>query len=115
MIEIGEFVRTKTGRIAILNKAIEKSRWCEIKDKNIYETTTYSITKHSKNIIDLIEVGDFINGVKIDEIIEKNKDIICFRYKYYLDKDDVYTIKREDIKTVLTHEIYERNCHEVEE
>ena len=68
-IEVGEYVRTKMGTIG-------KFKYYGDDKENIYfkndrgTTCVYEkeIVKHSKNIIDLIEVGDFVNGDKITEI-----------------------------------------------
>ncbi len=67
-IEEGEYVRTYEGEIFKVqnyndNKEIEyfQNEFNEYRDKNI-------ITKHSKNIIDLIEVGDILE-------IEEDKKI----------------------------------------
>lgn len=114
-IKIGEYVRTKAGIIDKVDRVIgmientvhlENSIWIDIKD----------IIKHSKSIIDLIEKGDFVNGHRIIELItlSDGKTISICVYK---DKDNMIclTLKEEDIKTILTHEMYKNNCYEVEE
>ena len=74
MIEVGEYVRTKKG---IIGKLVvetltypEPSEWVLATNGNhqevIVECTDYPI-KHSKNIIDLIEVGDYVNGYKVSD------------------------------------------------
>ena len=74
------------------------------------------ILKASYNIIDLIEVGDYVNGDKVIRIEtssypeDKNvKIIVC------CGDDDYYLYYNEDIKTILTKEQYENNCYKVEE
>ena len=69
------------------------------------------IVKHSKNLIDLIEVGDIVNGMEVLDIY-KPRDLwepIEIRV------DSRYTnfILAEDIKTVLTKESYMANCYKV--
>lgn len=70
MIEVGEYVRTVKKGIKRIDKIFEKcqvnrygyeigSDW-EGKEYSIIKTT--DIIKHSKNIIDLIEKGDYVNG-----------------------------------------------------
>ena len=69
-IEVGEYVRTKNGEIGKVLIFYGKDD-CYKKMNNysvdyidgaVYEE---DIIKHSKNIIDLIEVGDFVNGNKV--------------------------------------------------
>lgn len=74
------------------------------------------ILKSSKNIIDLIEAGDYVNGNKVIRIEtssypeDKNvKIIVC------CGDDDYYSYYNEDIKTILTKEQYENNCYKVED
>ena len=81
-IEIGDYVRTKSGNIA-------KCEYIDIDFEKIYgfdsvvqtsyehklsyfaiEDIAENIVKHSKNIIDLIEVGDYVNGSRVDSIEE---------------------------------------------
>lgn len=72
------------------------------------------ILKHNFNIIDLIEVGDFVNGQRVLCLKKNNDD--C--------RDDIGTscigigdiniyigYNEANIKTILTHEQYERNCY----
>lgn len=65
------------------------------------------ITKHSKNIIDLIEVGDYVNGERILDItgdyIHTNE---TDHSKFYL---------RKHIKSILTHEQHNANCYKIEQ
>ena len=51
-IEVGEYFRTEKGKI----HKWSKGRTYIGKDK---------IVNHSKDILDLIEVGDYVNGVKV--------------------------------------------------
>ena len=91
----------------------------EIDDYKIYKTDrNYTIVEdeiksHSKNIIDLIEAGDYVN-YKL--IIEKRKT----KNKMWLlavDELPEYRVINETliyeslIETVLTHEQYEQDCY----
>lgn len=84
------------------------------------------IVKHSKNIIDLIEVGDIVNGYKVleisDSMYENSKRILIYKNekeKYerwiYIQEYDGKVHTQEDIRSILTKEQYERNCYKVEE
>jgi len=104
MIEIGDFIRTKQGEIA------------KIVDTNMFNKTIYKdaqdaryyledIVKHSKNIIDLIEVGDYVNGFYIDELPQNPEHKLIWHLSHYGDDDEVF--KEEDIKTIVTKEQFE--------
>ena len=120
MIEVNEYVRTKNKGIRKIdridnNKTINKYLYFtgkedfEGKEYGIIKTT--DIVKHSKQLIDLIEVGDIVNGMEVLDI-HKPRDLwepIEIRV------DSRYTnfILAEDIKTILTKEIYMANCYKV--
>lgn len=70
-----------------------------------------AVENFSDNIIDLIEVGDIVNGMEVLDI-HKPRDLwepIEIRV------DSRYTnfILAEDIKTILTKESYMANCYKV--
>lgn len=70
-----------------------------------------AVENFSDNIIDLIEVGDIVNGMEVLDI-HKPRDLwepIEIRV------DSRYTnfILAEDIKTILTKEKYMANCYKV--
>lgn len=128
MIKVGEYVRIKhmynNQKIAKIEQILDKDPCYKnmqmylidvthqynnghFPSKKIYKE---DIIKHSKNIIDLIEVGDFVNG---DEITYINKDpfikeqINLWIDRYEIDSfGDSSRIKylNEDIKTVVTKE-----------
>lgn len=113
-IEVGEYVRTKRGEI---HKIVDVKQdednpelWNYYNYENGMGDFRGQITKHSKNIIDLIEVGDFVNGELVREPIDKengyNSDYTGFQQ--FL---NVYG----EIKSILTHEQYENNCYRLEE
>ena len=69
--------------------------------------TDSEILKASHNIIDLIEVGDYVNGYKITEIIDGVGKILKTEYK--LNLNYVYFCFYErDIKSIVTKEQFER-------
>ena len=39
-------------------------------DSRVGKCTKQVIIKHSKNLIDLIEVGDYVNGSRVDELYD---------------------------------------------
>ncbi len=112
-IEVGEYVRTKSGISKVLEvktvqpKMYGKHDVAYLIDKcPIMYITETEFIKHSKNIIDLIEVGDFINGYKVievDNFIRLEKDLPSKIWR------------NKDIKEILTKEQYENNCYKVGE
>lgn len=107
-IEVGEYGRTNLGKII-------KFAWIEYSDgkrdeskvllinNDILSNDFYyfkigeEIVKHSKNIIDLIEVGDYVNG-KLIHKIDKGPN---YCYLYY---GNCKTFVDYQIKTIITHE-----------
>ena len=56
------------------------------------------VIKASHNIIDLIEVGDYVNGF---QVVNKKDNIICV-IKLIIPSD----LKEEDIKSIVTKEMF---------
>lgn len=104
-----DYARLNTGEIV---KAIEI--WeNELNKKAMYYDNVYgdwfdaiAVENFSENIIDLIEVGDFVNRERILDItgdyIHTNE---TDHNRFYLEKH---------IKTILTKEQYQANCYTVE-
>lgn len=105
-IEVGEWVRSKIGSIGKVTK-IEDGKFL-YEDKSLI-TFIDNVVKHSKNIIDLIEVGDIVNKSEVYEIgqSENGQKWIhtCRGFLYY--EEDLEKV------TILTHEQYEQNCYKV--
>ena len=122
-IKVGEWVRTKRGEICkvlgISPEVRDETRLYSHKhyylDNKKGSLTKFYIANHSKNIIDLIEVGDYVNGYKVISI-DINAPNDC-KECIELDRNNTYEyqwISRNEIKTILTHEQYEANCYTVE-
>lgn len=120
MIEVNDYVRTKNKGIRKIdridnNKTVNKYLYFtgaedfEGKEYGIIKTT--EIVKHSKQLIDLIEVGDYVNGMEVLDIY-KPRDLW---EPIEIRGDSRYTnfILAEDIKTILTKESYMANCYKV--
>lgn len=112
-IEIGEYVRTKNGVIDKVDALygmientvhLENLKWFDIKN----------IAKHSKQLIDLIEVGDFINGYRVENVINERHcpSGKCVDIDSSKDSSEC-TLWEEDIQTILTKEQMEANCYKV--
>lgn len=116
MIEIGEYVRTKDGHIAKYIEKLEKDE--DVSDTMLFDNYIYEkykhirysflekiIVKHSKQLIDLIEVRDIVNGTRILDI---TGDYVL-KAEYNCCKQRL----NNKIKTILTKEQYKANCYKV--
>lgn len=118
-IKVGEYIRT----IGIIGKLIriEKDKidislkWYVFlgKDefgieKELYVNKPY-IEKHSKDIIDLIEVGDIVNKKEIIEVRKQNGK--TYLMTSYCPIDFI----KSEIKEILTKEQYNQNCYKIPE
>ena len=134
-IEVGEYVKTKEGIIAqIKNIDYEADiyrfdRTIYINDFGMKNDVLYNnemfkkvVVKHSKQLIDLIEVGDIVNKELVIGIIDITNDkeervdrklITQYRSAQFTGLDIRYYIYDDDIKTILTKESYMANCYKV--
>ena len=116
------YVRTDKGEIAKVT-SVAKETLGETLGANEYRSIGFcntepyvygNIVKHSKQLIDLIECGDFVNGYKV---ISVDYDVMndtteCIE----LDLNSNYQynfISIRQIKTILTKEQMEANCYKV--
>ena len=116
MIEVNEYVRTKDGKIdKVINSNFYMSIYVEC-EKGLY--LIENIVKHSKQLIDLIEVGDYVNGLEVEQVL-KVREFKGFRGS----KKFAFThikfslpggmIEDKEIRTILTKEQYMANCYKV--
>ena len=113
-LNVGNYVRTKDGIIAKLIEIrpyLEYGETIETKvcyfDKNIdgynngvdFEYAKEIIIQSSPNIIDLIEVGDYVNGLKVIDIVENDIYISDYYAESYIG-----VVKVKDIKSIVTKE-----------
>lgn len=109
-MKVGDYVRTEKGIIGKFNvvktgetipnwnggygyKEIDK----EYIDNNVYNRFDDKIIKSSQNILDLIEIGDYVNGTMVTEI----KDGKPFKEDY---NDPYYSYYFDDIYSIVTKE-----------
>lgn len=122
-INSNEYVRTMDGKIGTF------VRYSSRKDDSLYKSPANCfirlnnrksdlqcfrdyILKHSPNIIDLIEEGDYVNGEKVDTVF---RDGIIYYDRLRIHTTEYNDIFEEDIKEILTKEQYEANCYKVKE
>lgn len=123
---VGEYVRFKNGLIS----KVTECRYAEDYKKQFepdnrlmpYQKDKYwldnkggcvtdiNIIKHSKNIIDLIEVGDYVNGVEISALkgekqlseVADEEDVVYTTYND--DWGEWAGFAEDEIKTIVTKE-----------
>ena len=120
-LEVGHFIRTIKGIGRIEEITEDKTEIyfnCDTgltisfikKDFTQEEMAQYY--KHSDNIIDLIEEGDYVNGVEVigKEFDNFNKEYLQCGVGDYV----ICTFEVKDIKTILTKEQFESQKYIVE-
>ena len=108
MIEVGEYIRTRKG-ITKIEKVNNKKGCALCENSLIVNIKTH---KHSKNIIDLIEVGDIVEYV--DDDGEYIKDFIVKKLTPVSLISLIEYLKAYcKVIAILTHEQYEQNCYKV--
>ena len=101
-LEVGMYARTINGKIWI------------IKSQKAISGHKKDIINASSNIIDLIEVGDYVNGYKVIDIVKGFKIIID---KLELDTTTglYHNIGIKDIKSIVTKEQFESMEYKIKE
>ena len=114
-IEVGEYVRINNDFRLI---ALGIGQVIRINQDTIYVKMNFempfafkieNIAKHSKNIIDLLQEGDYANGYKV---IAKSDDGYIVILTDDIEQGELLT--EEEIETILTKELYQANCYTVE-
>lgn len=121
MIEVNDYVRTKNGYIirvdenTIIFNLGYKEQYVDMETTKYGFTCEEEIVKHSKQLIDLIEVGDIVNGREVKHIamFEGFPDYpkLIFVDETHLIPDD--TCENDEIRTILTKEQYMANYYKV--
>lgn len=106
-IEVNEYVRTDLG--IIYEYTEDEKNDLQMRDFRLCNDG--NIVKHSKQLIDLIEVGDVL------EI----RTGLHSSFKYFVENEDNLLLLKEQVKefwnieTILTHEQFEQNSYKVGE
>lgn len=120
MIEVNEYVRTNSGLIFKVNEITYDEEYKDYLYKESFLLVDWkeNIVKHSKQLIDLIEVGDYVNGLEVEQVL-KVREFKGFRGS----KKFAFThikfslpggmIEDKEIRTILTKEQYMANCYKV--
>lgn len=119
-LKVGEYVRTTTGVIAKIKDETyedyqERGNIIYTLDKEVFDETEgyeeYSFyalpdqfVKHSPNIIDLIEEGDYVNGYKVSFISEDYAKFVQCDYSVEAGTTNHYKFYKESIRDIVTKE-----------
>ena len=129
-MNVGDYVRTKDGLIAKYIGIDEEYKWHLFDNKIQWSYEYYTkeidfedwkefieedVVKTSPNIIDLIEVGDYVNGF---EVLRVDKE--CNLYPktlkcQYPNNTDYFDVFNEDIKSIVTREQFSQMEYKVGE
>lgn len=114
VIEVGEYVRTKNGKIdKVVSNNYYMGKYIETEKDFIF---CKNIVKHSKQLIDLIEAGDIVkyrlknfkytNVTRVNVIrdVRSNKESMLI---------DGHNLEQINILEILTKEQYNINCYKV--
>lgn len=112
-LNVGMYFRTQAGTINKIDSFTEDKSEFYFDTKPIFSDGeclgskwgyTKDIIKASENIIDLIEVGDYVNGCKVVEILKET--IIIENYG----EEELFN---EKIKSIVTKEMFEQMSYKV--
>ena len=103
-IKVNDYVRTDKGEIGKVSSVMKENLGLGFGDIEACNTEPYvygTIIKSSPNIIDLIEVGDYVNGHLVSYVGSDSIEVFWY-------KDEKQWLDKEDIKSVLTKEMFEQ-------
>jgi len=100
-----EFIRTKDGYIGEIIAINYGTNFVFFERNNkIITTSIDEIVDQQSTPQDLIRIGDYINGYKVNDMDEE------FIYSSNPENNNQpFTFKKEAIKTILTKELYDKN------
>lgn len=122
MIEVEEYVRINNdNRIICIGigkviKIVQETIYVDMRNSLPISFEISKIVKHSKNIIDLIEVGDYVNGYKVLDIMEDlNTGKLQLEMPSSYPKAGSCTLYENEIKSIVTKEQFKSIEYKVEE
>lgn len=121
MIEVNDYVRINMDNrncigIGRVSRIVNETIYVNMNNKYNLPVSFQidKIVKHSKQLIDLIEKDDYVNGYKVINVINEEPcpSGKCVDIDSSKDSSEC-TLWEEDIKTILTKEQFEANCYKV--
>ena len=118
-MKVGDYVRTKKGIAKIIDRINDPTnyydkfwvcdRYLELNDDTEYIHEQDIIGEPKGKIIELIEVGDYVNGCKIIELTTNIDGKVLYLETDITEFDNVYAcghinIYENDIRTIVTKE-----------
>lgn len=123
-VGVNEYVRTKNKGIKRIdriedNKTVNKYLYFigyDHNDKEYGVIKTTEILKHSFNLIDLIEAGDYVNGQKVYDI-EKAENIVTKKKCVAINMQNLGStiLYEKSVKSIVTKEQFKSVEYEVGE
>ena len=117
-LEVGMYVRTNDGYIFKLGYYDKKEkRWMYFVEEDwypVYESES-ELAKASHNIIDLIEVGDYVNGYKVSFKDNDYKPFVQCDYPVQEGTTNHYRFYEEAIYSIVTKEQFSQMEYKVGE
>ena len=115
-IKVGEYVRTKNGKIdKVINNNCYMQQYIECEKSLLYKE---DIVNYSKDLIDLLELGDIIEIELSEEFVEKEDKKILTQIGEVYTKEtlqiDIDNGIIRKILTILTKEQYTQNCYTID-
>ena len=116
-LEVGQFARLKSGyicKIININDFREPNMKYGVEAnylKDIMFIGDDDIVKASYNIIDILEVGDYVNGYLVLNVLDFNDNTRILSLERIYDNK----ITEEDIKSIVTKEQFESMKYSLEE
>lgn len=123
-LEVGMYVRLENDveDIVIINKIanVFETTILTENDGSIYqgEYTKENVVKASYDIIDLIEVGDYVNRYPVTAILSSNNKVYEIQVKRPNNRTGVWIERirnNEDIKSIVTKEQFEQISYKLGE
>lgn len=116
-LEVGMYVRYKRGSMGYNIEPADKIGKIinRVNESDIYELDNNNcifendVVKASHNIIDILEVGDYVNCLKVIDIVENDIYVSDYYAESYIG-----IVKIKDIKSIETHEQMEQMTYKVE-
>ncbi len=113
-IKVGNWIRDREGNITKIIETLSLFKDVELYlGEDGYQYSDNAIVKHSSNIIDLIQCGDYVNGEIIDQIQNDRNPKLLWHLSSYGDDDIAF--ENEDIETIVTKEMMESISYKVKE
>jgi len=118
-IKVGDWIRTKDGiidKIVDIRDTYSERKLIAFERSNSLKSNIglkAMVVKHSPNLIDLIQCGDYVNGEIIDQIENDRNLKLIWHLSAYGDEDIAF--KNENIETIVTKEMMESISYKVKE